>query len=420
MTQPSVSIVRVLFCAAAIALAGCSGTSSPPDEHAHDAEHAHEAEGPNGGRLITSGEYSLEIKIDEGRTARFVAWGYRNGKPLPAEQVDLSLVTERLGGASETFAFKAEGERLVASTEVGEPHSFVIAVKAEIGGQTITERFESFEGRTRLDAASVKEVGIVVAPVAAGDIAEWLTVTAMVVPRRGGEALVSARFPGVVRQIRAEVGDKVRKGETLAVIESDASLAEYSLPAPISGVVVSREARLGEATGGDALFVIVDLETLLLEMRVFGKDVDKVRSGAQVRLMGAGLMGTGDTVSRSITVNRISPIVDAASQSVVVQAELRNPAGTWRPGMAMRAGIEVGKVSVPLRVPVSALQKMGGSDVLFVRVGDDYEMRPVSLGRRNEEYAEVLGGIAAGDEIVVEQSYLIKADIEKSGAVHDH
>lgn len=88
--------------------------------------------------------------------------------------------------------------------------------------------------------------------------------------------------------------------------------------------------------------------------------------------------------------------------------------------MAVRAYIETRRVTVPLRVPVSALQKVGEWDVVFVRVGDVYEARPLTLGRRNEEYVEVLSGLAVGEQIVVEQSYLIKADIEKSGAVHDH
>jgi cobalt-zinc-cadmium efflux system membrane fusion protein len=77
-------------------------------------------------------------------------------------------------------------------------------------------------------------------------------------------------------------------------------------------------------------------------------------------------------------------------------------------------------VAVPLRVPVAALQKVGEWDAVFVRVGDIFEARPLTLGRRNEEFVEVLSGLAVGEQIVVEQSFLIKADIEKSGAVHDH
>ena len=58
--------------------------------------------------------------------------------------------------------------------------------------------------------------------------------------------------------------------------------------------------------------------------------------------------------------------------------------------------------------------------MVFVRFGDDYEIRPLELGRRDGVNVEVLGGLKAGDPVVVEQSYLVKADIEKSGASHDH
>jgi cobalt-zinc-cadmium efflux system membrane fusion protein len=58
--------------------------------------------------------------------------------------------------------------------------------------------------------------------------------------------------------------------------------------------------------------------------------------------------------------------------------------------------------------------------VVFVRVGDTYEIRPVELGKRDAQQVEVLSGLKAGDQVVVEQSYLVKADIEKSGASHDH
>ena len=57
---------------------------------------------------------------------------------------------------------------------------------------------------------------------------------------------------------------------------------------------------------------------------------------------------------------------------------------------------------------------------MFIRIGDTYEIRPVTLGKRDALQVEVLEGLKAGDQVVVEQSYLVKADIEKSGASHDH
>ena len=73
-----------------------------------------------------------------------------------------------------------------------------------------------------------------------------------------------------------------------------------------------------------------------------------------------------------------------------------------------------------LVVPLASLQTFRDWDVVFVRFGDDYEIRPLELGRRDGVNVEVLSGLKAGDPVVVAQSYIVKADIEKSGASHDH
>ena len=68
----------------------------------------------------------------------------------------------------------------------------------------------------------------------------------------------------------------------------------------------------------------------------------------------------------------------------------------------------------------SAVQGFRDFQVVFARFDDVYEVRMLELGRRNHDWIEVLGGIEAGTQYVTENSYLIKADIEKSGASHDH
>jgi len=424
MTKPLIFASRLLLLASLCALFACSGSAPAEhaDDHGHDHGHDHAhgeddhgPEGPNGGRLIGTGKYAVELKIEESATPRFVAWGYENGKLLSADQVRLAVRTQRLGGQTEAFSFDIDGARLVSRSGVGEPHSFVIEVEAVVAGEAINERYDSFEGRTTIDAKSAEEAGIVVAAAGSGDIVESITVNGVLVARRGGEAAVAARFPGVVRRINAEIGDRVSQGQTLAIIESDASLAEYPLRSPIAGTVIAREARVGESTGARDLFSIADLQTLWVEMRIFGSDAPKVRPGAKVRLT-----RPTDGATTEISVAQIAPVVDAASQSLLVNAVLKNSDGIWRPGMAVRAHIETQRVTVPLRVPVAALQKVGDWDAVFVRVGDIFEARPLTLGRRNEEFVEVVSGLAAGEQIVIEQSFLIKADIEKSGAVHDH
>ena len=75
---------------------------------------------------------------------------------------------------------------------------------------------------------------------------------------------------------------------------------------------------------------------------------------------------------------------------------------------------------VPLAVRQSAIQGFRDFKVVYARIGDTYEVRMLDLGRQNSEWAEVLGGLEPGTEYVTDNSYLVKADIEKSGASHDH
>jgi cobalt-zinc-cadmium efflux system membrane fusion protein len=75
---------------------------------------------------------------------------------------------------------------------------------------------------------------------------------------------------------------------------------------------------------------------------------------------------------------------------------------------------------VPLAVKSSALQRFRDFTVVFAKVGTTYEVRMLDLGVSDATWTEVKGGLKPGTEYVAENSFLVKADIEKSGASHDH
>jgi cobalt-zinc-cadmium efflux system membrane fusion protein len=88
--------------------------------------------------------------------------------------------------------------------------------------------------------------------------------------------------------------------------------------------------------------------------------------------------------------------------------------------MAMRGTLQVNAQSVPLAVRTEAIQPFRDFQVVFANYGSDYEVRMLQLGRRGSEYTEVLSGIEPGTPYVAKGSFLVRADIEKSGASHDH
>ena len=125
-------------------------------------------------------------------------------------------------------------------------------------------------------------------------------------------------------------------------------------------------------------------------------------------------------ISDDIILDHYLPEVDAATQTAVIHADLPNPDLKWLPGMKIEGNVVVNNKDVPLAVRTKALQRFRDFTVVFAKIGDTYEVRMLDLGRQTEKWTEVLGGIKPGQEYVTENSFIIKADIEKSGASHDH
>lgn len=404
-------------------LAACGGSPTATTEHAHGegGEHA-EAQAPrkgeHGGRVLEHEGYAVELAIaEDGTPPKYQAWLYRDGKPLPASAGSVEVRLKRLGGVAETHVLKPQADgSLMAASVVGEPHSFDVEVVARIAGTALRWAYPSYEGRTRIDAKIAHDAGIRVAPAAAGVIADEHEVQGLLTPVEGRVAKVAARFPGPVRRLNANVGDEVRAGQVLASIESNLSLTTYTVASPIPGVVLARNAAVGTvAAEGAALFEVADLSSLWVDLHVFGADAQHIRPGVPVTVT---RMSDGATVDT--TLERVLPGTATASQSTVARASIANADGLWRPGSAVKARITVERQPARLVVPLAALQSFRDWDAVFVRHGDVYEVRPIELGKRDAQRVEVLSGLNAGDQVVVEQSYLVKADIEKSGASHDH
>ena len=254
------------------------------------------------------------------------------------------------------------------------------------------------------------------AAVAAGTIADEHEVQGLLTPVEGRLAQVAARYPGPIRSLAVNVGDRVRAGQVLATVESNLSLSSYHVTSPIAGVVLARHASVGGiAIEGAPLLEVADLSQLWVDLHIFGSDAGHILPGAPV-----AVTRLSDGVTAQTTLERVLPGTATASQSTVARAVLDNADGLWRPGSAVKARITVEQQPAARVVPLSALQTMEGRDVVFVRSGDRYTAHPVQLGKRDGRQVEVLGGVEVGDEVVVEQSYLIKADIEKAGAAHEH
>jgi cobalt-zinc-cadmium efflux system membrane fusion protein len=162
------------------------------------------------------------------------------------------------------------------------------------------------------------------------------------------------------------------------------------------------------------LFVIADLSEVWVQLDVFGRHLGAIKTGQQVSISSLD----GSYVNGAI--DWVSPLVAHGSQSVRARIPLENPDGALRAGQFVRARVTVGETDVPLAVRRSALQTFRDFDVVYAKVGETYEVRMLHLGLKDETHIEVLAGLTPGESYVTDNSYLVKADIEKSGASHDH
>lgn len=408
---------KLFVIVAALLLAAC-GARNPesPAAAEHGAPAAEQpTKGPNNGRMLADGPFAIELAIYEtGVPPEYHAWPTLDGKPVPLDAVDLIVELRRLGDKIDRFTFTPHGEYLRGSGVVHEPHSFTVNVNAQYNGQSHQWSFDSFEGRTTIAKDIADAAGIKVETAGPATLVETVSLYGRIVAADSHRRDVSARFPGIIRSVRKRLGDSVRAGEVLAVIESNESLQTYTVTAPIAGVITERNANEGEQTAQRTLFTIVDPNTVWAELGVFQRDRARVRPGAMV-----SVKATDSHVTVSGRIDRID-VQAGPNQMVTARVTLDNSEGQLLVGSFVTAEVAVARHEVPLAVKTAGLQPFRDFTVVFERIENTYEVRMLELGKRYGEWVEVLGGLEPGAQYVTENSYVIAADVGKSGASHDH
>lgn len=402
----------LVFFTAAVALSACEPGVEVPVTDEIEAEA--EERGPNNGRMLRADGFAVELAIFEtGLPPEFRAWVTRDGEPVDAARVDLRVTLTRLGAVDE-IGFERQGDYLRGDLVVYEPHSFLVTVEAEYEARDYHWEYESFEGRTRIAPEMAETIGIETTAAGPATLRQVTTVYGNIVPNPERVREVSARFDGAIESVDVALGQTVRQGQRLATVESNESLQSYAITAPIAGTVMERTANGGEQTNGRRLFTIVDTSSVWAELAVFPGDRDNVTAGAPVEVTSAT---GGEGVTGEIAY--LSPVA-SANQAITARVELGNADGRWALGGFVTGAIQVAEFEVPLAVRRSGLQSFRDFTVVYAQFGDQYEVRMLELGRQDDVWVEVLGGLEPGTPYVTENSYVIKADVEKSGATHDH
>ena len=197
---------------------------------------------------------------------------------------------------------------------------------------------------------------------------------------------------------------------------SNNGLSRYELRSPIDGVVTNKQISLGRVVNeSDNLFEVADLSTVWAEMTIYAKDINTVKAGQKVTIKSAAF--DAQAVG---TIAYVSALVGEQSRTAMGRVVLNNPNQTWLPGLPVNIELVADEVEVPLAVSVEGIQTLRDWTVVFGRYGEYFEARPLKLGRRDAQNIEVIKGLNIGERYAAGNSFLIKADIGKAGASHDH
>ncbi|TSA52753.1 MAG: efflux RND transporter periplasmic adaptor subunit [Nitrosomonadaceae bacterium] len=448
-------------------------------------------EGPQGGKLFTTDDFSVEVTIfEKGVPPQFRLYLYENGKPLPPAAAKVAITLSRLGAPVQLFKFTPEADYLLSDQVVEEPHSFEVAIVAEHNGKTIRWGYSQVEARVEMPDEMLKSIGVEIRTAGPAMIKPTLKLPGEIVFNPDSIVQVVPRLPGVVVAVNREPGQQVQKGEVLAVIESQVladlrsqyraaqrrlvlarityerekqlweekisakqdylaaqlvmneaeivsdltseklralgvqpttdlqakNLTRYEIRAPISGLIVARVIALGTVLKEDVtIFTVANMSTVWAEITVYPKDLAVIRLGQKATVRATALNAESEGV-----VSYIGALVGAQTRTAKARVIVDNKEGRWLPGMFLTVELVAEEIEVPVAVSADAIQKLHDWSVVFGRYGSYFEARPLELGRSDGRMVEVLKGLAAGEQYAAGNSFAIKADLGKAGALPDH
>lgn len=391
----------------------CHSFAVAAGDHAH--EHDDQIAGPHGGRLLEKDDFALEITIyEQGVPPEMRVYAYEQNQPVAPQQINLTVTLTRLDGEQNRIDFTAEADYLLGNVVIEEPHSFEVTVEADYRGKAYHWHFDSFEGRSEITDRLIKLSGIETEQAGPQTLSISNALYGVVSVAEDRQYRVYAPYPGIVESVAVKTGDRVKKGQALAVVRNQATLQSYSINSPANGEVTGRMVNAGDHSDSGSLLEISDLSRVWVELSMFPADIEQLRVAMPVRV--------NDLHQHEFAQGEISYISPQMTGGHIARAraEISNPQGHWRPGMHVNAEVVVEQYPAALAVKRSAIQNYRDQPVVFVRYGNTFEVRMLTLGRQDADYVEVLSGLKPGSDYVTANSFLLKAEVLKASATHDH
>jgi len=211
--------------------------------------------------------------------------------------------------------------------------------------------------------------------------------------------VAESRYQDAIEEVRNRQAVVLQRYSEVEIARKQ--LSDTNVYAAFDGVVQEKLVNFGEYLAGGAPVVkIVRMNPLKLRVEVPERDSRSVRIGQQMRVS-----VEGDPNIYSGRIARISPTLGTESRTLTVEGEVINT-GLLKPGSFVKATVVTDTSSLTVAVPRSAVVTFAGIDKLILVQDGKAVEKPVTLGRRADEWIEILSGVSVGDTIVLDPGNL--------------
>jgi len=382
-----------------------------------------------------------------------------------------------LGGAAAVALVAALGGFTVARCTTDKAP--VSAPADEAGKAAAPDKEKKAPDSLPMTEQAIGQAGIAIETIRAGGLGAEIVAQATVNPSPMGEAIVTARAGGAVTRLMKRLGDPVRAGETLAIVESrDAAQIAADRTAAAAKSVLAQKALARESyLYREKVSARVELEQAQAEAASAAAEAHRasVAAGAaRVTADGRGVAVSspisGRVTSENVTLGafvqpetelmrvanptkvqieasvgpsdaqrlaagdraiielpdgrtmegRVRAVTPGLANDTRSATAVLDVVGTLQPGLALRVRLlpSRGDASNAIVVPEDAVQSLEGRDVVFVRTAQGFRAQTVSVGQRSNGRVEIIKGLAAGRAIATKNAFLLKAELAK-GAGED-
>jgi len=277
---------------------------------------------------------------------------------------------------------------------------------------------EEEEAVLHMDDKLLKEFGVKLTVAKSGHLQKTARFPGEVMIHLDYLAHITPRFPGVVKKIYRHIGDVVKKGALLAVIESNDSLTPYKIRSPITGTIIEKHVTIGESVEAHSrAFEIANLNTVWVTFSIFQDKLGEIKKGQKAIIQSSN----GKYQVQGI-VSYVSSVVDPETRTQTGRIVLSNQDLIWKPGIFVDVTVLFSKLKGDVVVPLSSVHKIDNKPFIFVQDHDGFVPEAVQLGDSDKDQVVVLSGLETGMTYVSEGGFIMKAELEKGamGDGHSH